>query len=147
MMQFWDKVTGSRLNAASTRIVRATLLCPQIHPPTKYQSKLFIGLGDMERKVISVSRSQDQGQRSTQIQGGHKSFAWHTSLPPDKPSHQTSTKHVHSFRRYGTEGNFGLRVTGSKVASTRIFRATHPSPLRQLPTKYQPNINQKSSFV
>jgi hypothetical protein len=46
MMQFWVKVTESRSKVASTRIFHAMHLNLQIHPPTKYQPKIFIRLGD-----------------------------------------------------------------------------------------------------
>jgi hypothetical protein len=65
-MQFGVKVTGSRSKVASTLIFRMTHLCLLIHPHTKYQPKIFIRLGDTERKGISIWRSQGQGQRSHQ---------------------------------------------------------------------------------
>jgi hypothetical protein len=42
---FGYKVTGSRSKFASTWFFRATHLCPLIHPPTKYQPKIFCHLG------------------------------------------------------------------------------------------------------
>jgi hypothetical protein len=86
------------------------------------------------------SWSLGQGQRSqvssTQI------FCLKHFFPLIHPSHQISTKHLHSFRRYREEGNFGFKVTESrsKVAFTRFFRATHLCPLIHPPTKYQPKI-------
>jgi hypothetical protein len=37
-----------------------------------------------------------------------------TPLSPDTSSYQLSTKNLHSFRKYGAEGNFGFKVTGSR---------------------------------
>jgi hypothetical protein len=91
IMQFWVKVTGSRSKVASTQIFRATHLCPEIHPHTKYQSKIFIrryraeGNFGSERKGISVSRSQ--GRIDTIL-------LRNTSLAPDTSSHQISTKNL-----------------------------------------------------
>jgi hypothetical protein len=69
-----------------------------------------------------------------------------TPLTPDTSSHQISTKNLHSFRRYRAEGNFGLKVTGSrsKVTSTRFFHAAHLCPLIHPSTTYQPIRNYRA---
>jgi hypothetical protein len=77
IMQFGVMVTGSRSKVTSTQIFWLTHVCPLIHPHTKYQPKIFIHLGDTERKGILVSRSQGQDQRSHR----HDSFTGRTFVP------------------------------------------------------------------
>jgi hypothetical protein len=102
---------GSRSMVASTQIFSVTHLCP-----SQYQSKILIRLGDAERKGISVSRSQDQGQRSHR----HDSFAWHTFVPWYPP-----TKYLQSYRNNRAEGKYTL-VAGSGHGSKNI---KHPPQL------------------
>jgi hypothetical protein len=120
---FGLKITGSRSKVKGhidTNVSRGTPLSP-IHPPTKYQPKIFIRFEDTERKgiimqfCVKVTGSRSK-VASTQI------FRY-TPLSPDTSSHQISTKNLHSLRRYRAERNFGFKVTGSrsKVTSTRFF--------------------------
>jgi hypothetical protein len=126
---------GSRV--ASTWIFCVTHLCPRIHPPTKYQPKIFIHLGDTEQKGISVSTSQGQGQRPQR----HDSFARHTFVPPDTSSHQISTN-LHSFQRYRAEGNYyAILGQGQRSHRHESFTRNTFVPWYILPQ----NINPKSS--
>jgi hypothetical protein len=82
-------VTGPRSKVASTWINHVTHLCPPIHPPTKYQTKIFIRLGDAEQKGILVSKSK---VALTQL--------FTTTHPPTK----YQPKIIQSYRNYRVEG-------------------------------------------
>jgi hypothetical protein len=137
-MQFGVMVPRSRSKVTSTQIFCLTHLCPLIHPHTKYQLKIFIRLGDTERKGISVSRSQSQGQSRIDT-----ILSRDTPLSPGTSSHQISTKNLQSVRNYRAEGKY-YAIWGHghwvKVKSTQIFCLTDLCPPIHPHTKYQPKI-------
>jgi hypothetical protein len=61
---FVNCASGWSSKVKGPRFHHATHLCPLIHHPCKFQSKLFVHSGDTEQKVISGSRLLCQGQRS-----------------------------------------------------------------------------------
>jgi hypothetical protein len=120
-------VWGSRSKV--TRIFRTTHLSPLIHPPTKYQWKIFIRFEGNYYAILG------QGHW-VKVKGCIDTNLLHdTPLSPDTSSHQISIKNC-SPRRYRAKGNLGFKVTGSrsKVAVTHLCRLIHPP-------------NQKTSFV
>jgi hypothetical protein len=115
-VNFGFKVTESRSKVASTQFFRAAHLCPLIHPPTKYQPKIFSLLGIIERKVnIMQFGVMVTGSRSkiTSTQIFCLTHLCHLIHP--HPKYQPKI-----FIRLGdrAEGNFGFKVTGSRVTST-----------------------------
>jgi hypothetical protein len=96
-MQFGVMVTGSRSKVTSTQIFCMTHLCSVIHPHTKYQPKIFICLGDTERKGILVSMLQGQGD---------------TPLSPDTSPMQISRKNLAVLKSYRVD--------------TKLLTATRP---------------------
>jgi hypothetical protein len=100
------------------------MLCPLIHPPTKYQPKIFIRFEDRAEGIYYVILGEGHWVK---VKGRiNTNLSRNTPLSPDTSSHQISTKNLHSFRRYRAEGNFGFKVK-SRI-DTILLHDTSLSP-------------------
>jgi hypothetical protein len=140
---------GHRSQVTSTQIFCATHLCPPIHPHTKYQPKIFIHLGDTERKGISVSRSKVASTR----------FFRATHLCPlIHPITKYQQKIFICFEDTERKGiimqfwvNFGAKnciciCIWGKVKGLINIKSIHLCPLIHPHTKYQPKIFSRSGI-
>jgi hypothetical protein len=117
-----DCVIGSRSKVASTGLFWAIYLCPLIHPHTKYQPKMFIRLGDTERKGISVTKVTGSRLKVASTRFFRATHLCPLIHPPTKYPPKIFIRFEDTEQK-GIIMQVWVKVSGSrsKVTSTQIF--------------------------